>query len=111
LQYVLAYHPGTRRLVIHDRGAQHQGAPVEVIVREANGRLGLQAQPAYAPELHPQERLWKWWRRVVSHNHWVATLTEPIQAIQNFFRDLAGMKAQVRQLCGFKPPGSLAASL
>jgi Winged helix-turn helix/DDE superfamily endonuclease len=27
LQQLLAYHPGQRLLVIHDRGAQHQGAP------------------------------------------------------------------------------------
>jgi hypothetical protein len=97
--------------VLHDRGAQHQGAAVEAIVQEAQGRLVLQAQPAYAPELKPQERIWKWWRRVGTHNHWFATLAEPIDAIQNFFRYLAGLKAQVRQLCGFKTPGSLGASL
>jgi transposase len=111
LPHVLAYHPGKRLLVIHDRGAQHQGAPVEAIVREAKGRLGLQAQPASSPELNPQERVWKWLRRVVTHNHWFATLAEQIEAIRNFFRDLAGVKDQVRQLCGFKTPGSLVASL
>jgi transposase len=107
----LAYHPGKRLLVIHDRGAQHQGAPVEAIFREAKGRLVLQAQPAYSPELNPQERIWKWWRRVVTHSHWFATLTEQIDAIRNFCRHLAGVKDQVRQLCGFKTPGSLVASL
>jgi hypothetical protein len=67
----------------------------------------LQAQPAYSPELNPQERIWKWWRRVVTHNHWFETLNEPIEAIRHFFRYLAGVKDQVRQLCGLKTPDSL----
>ena len=109
LQHLVAYHPGKRLLVIHDRGEPHQGAPVEAIVREAQGRLVRKAQPAYSPELNPQERIWKWLRRVVTHNHWFTTLTEHIEAIRNFFRDLAGVKAQVRHLCGFQTPESLVA--
>jgi DDE superfamily endonuclease/Winged helix-turn helix len=111
LRHLLASHPGKRLLVIHDRGEQHKGAPVAAVVREAQGRLVLKAQPAYSPELNPQERLWKWLRRVVTHNHWFATLAEQIEAIQNFFRYLAGVKEQVRHLCGFKPPESFVASL
>jgi transposase len=111
LEHLLAYSPGKQLLVIHDRGEQHQGAPVEAVVQEAQGRLVLQAQPAYSPELNPQERIWKWLRRVVTHHHWFATLTEHIEAIRNFFRYLAGVKDQVRQLCGFKTPDSLVASL
>jgi DDE superfamily endonuclease/Winged helix-turn helix len=111
LRHLLASHPGKRLLVIHDRGEQHKGAPVEAVVREAQGRLMLKPQPAYSPELNPQERVWKWLRRVVTHNHWFATLAEQIEAVRNFFRYLAGVKDQVRQLCGFKTPGSLVVSL
>jgi transposase len=109
LQHLLVYHPGKRLLVIHDRGEQHKGTPVEAVVREGQGRLVLKAQPAYSPELNPQERIWKWLRRVVTHHHWFATLTEHIEAIRNFFRYLAGVKDQVRRLCGFKIPESLVA--
>ena len=111
LQHVLADHPGQRLLVIHDRGAQPQGAPVAAAVREANGRLVLKAQPAYSPALNPQERSWQWWRRVVTHHHGFPTLAEPIEAIRHCFRYLAGVKEQGRHLCGFKPPESLVASL
>jgi hypothetical protein len=111
LQHLLACYPGKRLLIIHDRGAQHQGAAIKAVVREAEGRLMLKAQPAYSPELNPQERIWKWLRRVVTHNHWFATLREPIEAIRNFFRYLAGIKDQVRRLCGTEPPDSLVASL
>ncbi len=111
LEHWLVYHPGKRLLVIHDRGEQHTGAPVEAIVREAEGRLRLKAQPAYSPELNPQERIWKWLRRVVTHNHWFATLQEPSAAIRNFSRYLAGVEDQVRHLCSFKTPHSSVASL
>jgi transposase len=111
LQHLLVYYPRKRLLVIHDRGEQHKGAPVETVVREAGGRLILKPQPAYSPELNPQERIWKWLRRVVTHNHWFATLYEQIEAIRNFFRYLAGVKDQVRRLCGLEPPESFVASL
>jgi transposase len=106
LRHLLAYHPGKRLLVIHDRGAQHTGAPVEATVRDAKGRLVLQAQPTYSPELNPQERLWKWLRRVVTHHHWFEILKEHIEAIRHCFRYLADLRDQVRQLCGFKTPES-----
>jgi hypothetical protein len=111
LRHLLVYYPGKRLLVIHDRGAQHKGTGIAEVVRDAAGRLILKPQPAYSPELNPQERIWKWLRRVVTHNHWFATLREPIDAIRNVFRYLAGVKDQVRQLCGFKNPESLVASL
>jgi DDE superfamily endonuclease/Winged helix-turn helix len=76
LQHLLAYYPGKRLLIIHDWGQQHQGACIEEVVRKAAGRLVLKPQPAYSPELNPQERIWKWLRRVVTHNHWFATLRE-----------------------------------
>jgi transposase len=107
LQHLMAYYPGKRVLVIHDRGAQHKGSCIAEVVREARGQLVLKAPPAYSPELNPQERIWKWLRRIVTHNHWFATLREQIEAIRNFFRYLAGIKDQVRRLCGFKTPESL----
>jgi hypothetical protein len=109
LQQLLAYYRGKRLLVIHDRGEPHKGAPVEAILREAGGRLMLKAQPAYSPELNPQERIWKWLRRVVTHNHWFETLSAQIEAVRDFFRYLAGVKDQVQRLCGLKTPESLVA--
>jgi hypothetical protein len=39
LQHLLAYYPGKRLLVIHARGAQHKGASIAEVVREAAGYL------------------------------------------------------------------------
>jgi hypothetical protein len=111
LQRLLGYSPGTRLRVIQDRGEPHTGTPVEAMVREAQGRLVRKAQPAYAPELNPQERLWTWRRRVVTHQHGLATLTEHMEARRHVFRDLAGVTEQGRRLCGLKTPESFLASL
>jgi hypothetical protein len=97
LQPLLADYPRQQLLVIQDRGEQQRGAPVEAVIRDASGRLMLKPQPADSPELKPQERIWKWWRRVVTHHHWLVPLHEPIEAIRNFFRDLAGVKDQAHQ--------------
>jgi hypothetical protein len=50
-------------------------------------------------------------RRVVTYNHWFATLREEIQALRDFFCYLAGRTEQVRQLCVIKTPESLLALL
>jgi hypothetical protein len=81
------------------------------MVGAAQGRLVRKAQPAYSPELNPHGRIWKWLRRVVTHHHWFVTLSHQIDAIRTFLRYLAGLKDQVRRLCGVKTPESLIASL
>jgi hypothetical protein len=68
--------------VAHDRGEQHKGTPVEVVIQEADGRLLLKPQPAYSPELNPQERIWKWLSCAVAHNCWSASLRGQIEAIR-----------------------------
>jgi DDE superfamily endonuclease/winged helix-turn-helix protein len=98
-------------LILHDRAAQHRGHAVDTAVRAAAGRLMLMPQPAYSPALHPQERLWKWLRRRVTHHHWFATLQEESQAMRDFLCYLAGRKAEVRRLWAVKTPDSFVASL
>ena len=111
LRHLLRYYGGKRLLVIHDGAEQHKGAPITTALKDAEGRLSLKRQPAYSPELNPQERIWKWMRRVVTHNHWFETLSEETQALRDFFCYLIGRKTQVRQLCGLKTPESLLALL
>jgi DDE superfamily endonuclease/Winged helix-turn helix len=111
LQQLGRYYQDKYVLIVHDRAEQHRGHPIDTVVREAQGHLRLMPQPAYSPELNPQERIWKWLRRVVTHNHWFATLHEEMQAIRDFFCYLAGRKVEVQRLCGIKTPDSLVASL
>lgn len=111
LRQLERYYQDKHVLIVHDRAEQHRGQVVDTVVQEAQGRLMLMPQPRYSPELNPQERLWKWLRRVVTHDHWFETLQEELQAIRDFFCYLAGRKDDVRQLCAIKTPESLVALL
>ena len=47
-------------VVLWDRGTMHKGDPINRLVVQAEGRLDLEALPAYAPELNPVEQVWTW---------------------------------------------------
>jgi hypothetical protein len=72
LRQLKRYYPAQSLRIIPGRAEQLRGHAVDTVIREAEGRLMLMPQPAYSPELHPQERLWKWLRRIVTHKPWLA---------------------------------------
>jgi transposase len=68
LEQVLAAYPGKRILLFWDRASWHKGS----LVREwlaAHPRLETIEFPVAAPDMNPQEHVWKATRRAVSHNH------------------------------------------
>jgi len=68
LQQVLAAYPDVPILLLWDRAPWHAG-PAVTSVLQANPRLELMRLPVAAPDLNPQEHVWKETRRAVSHNH------------------------------------------
>lgn len=75
LEQILQAIPDAPILFLWDRAPWHSGPPIiEVLV--ANPRLEIMRFPAVAPDLNPQEHVWKATRRVVSHNHTVPRLPE-----------------------------------
>ena len=111
LKQLSRYYRDKRVLVIHDRARHHQGRVVDEVVNTSEGNLMWMPQPRYSPEFNPQERIWKWMRRVVTHDHWFESLSEEIQAIRDFFCYVAGRKVEVQRLCTIKTPDSLVALL
>jgi hypothetical protein len=73
--------------------------------RAVEGRLILKPQPTYSPKLNPQERIWKWLPRVVTHNQWFESLPKDVKAVRDLFCDLAGGNEQIQHLCAVKTPG------
>ena len=71
LEQILQRYPNQNILVLWDRAPWHHGAAIRRVL-EAHPRLELMIFPVAAPELNPQEHVWKATRRAVSHNH-----TEP----------------------------------
>ncbi|MFL7793682.1 MAG: IS630 family transposase [Anaerolineae bacterium] len=68
-------------LLFWDRAPWHSGQPIrDVLV--ANPRLEIMRFPVAAPELNPQEHVWKAVRRAVSHNHIQQRLPELADRIE-----------------------------
>ena len=59
LEAVLASYPDNSLRLLWDRASWHGGAPVQEVLK----------LPVAAPDLNPQEQVWKATRRAVSHNH------------------------------------------
>lgn len=68
LEQILQTYPTQNILLLWDRAPWHHGPAIRRIL-EANSRLELMLFPVAAPELNPQEHVWKATRRAVSHNH------------------------------------------
>lgn len=68
LETVLDTIPDRPILLLWDRAPWHRGAAIQAVL-DANPRLELMRLPVAAPDLNPQEHVWKAARRAVSHNH------------------------------------------
>jgi transposase len=68
LQQILDTYPEVPIVLLWDRAPWHSGAPLQAIL-DANPRLEIMRFPVAAPDLNPQEHVWKATRRAVSHNH------------------------------------------
>ncbi len=70
---LLLAHPDDPILLLWDRAAWHRGPEIEAVLT-ANPRLQIMYFPTAAPELNPQEHVWKAAREAVSHNHFCKQL-------------------------------------
>jgi transposase len=68
LQTVLDAFPDRPLLLLWDRAPWHNGATLRALLA-ANPRLDIMLLPVAAPDLNPQEHVWKATRRAISHNH------------------------------------------
>jgi transposase len=75
LEQILRTFPGVPILLLWDRAPWHKGQAVRDVLH-ANPRLEMMYFPVAAPDLNPQEHVWKAVRRAVSHNHITPRLPE-----------------------------------
>ncbi len=68
LQQVLDTYPDRPILFLWDRAPWHHGPAIRTLLT-ANPRLELMCYPVAAPDLNPQEGVWKKTRQAISHNH------------------------------------------
>ena len=58
LEWVLATYPDDPLILLWERAKWHGGEPVQQVLA-ANPRLEIMKLPLAAPELNPQEQVWK----------------------------------------------------
>ncbi len=68
LEQILAAYPGVPLLLLWDRAPWHRGEEIREVLA-ANPRLEILVLPVAAPDLNPQEQVWKVTREAVSHNY------------------------------------------
>jgi len=76
LTLILETYPAAKLLFFWDRAPWHGGDDVNSLLA-AHPRLEVVKFPVAAPDLNPQEQVWKQTRRAVSHNHLLPKL-EPL---------------------------------
>jgi transposase len=81
LNQILEALPELPIVLFWDRAPWHSGQPVRDVLA-ANPRLEIMRLPVAAPELNPQEHVWKAVRRAVSHNHTQQRLPELADQIE-----------------------------
>jgi transposase len=85
LKQILATYPHQPILLFWDRAKWHGGDPVKQVLAE-NPRLQVMKYPTAAPDLNPQEQVWKAARKNVSHNHDRSQLTQLADKFAHFLR-------------------------
>lgn len=75
LQQILDHYPTVNILLLWDKTPWHGGEPIRDLLA-ATPRLELMRLPTGAPDLNPQEHVWKAVRHAVSHNHSTTRLTD-----------------------------------
>jgi transposase len=94
LHAILDAHPNREILLLWDRAPWHRGPAIRA-VRAAYPRLTIIEFPTAAPDLNPQEHVWRATRRKVCHNHTEQRLPG---LAERFTRHLTKQPSRVRFL-------------
>jgi len=86
LLQILGAVPGVPIVMFWDRAPWHRGQPIRDVLA-ANPRLELVYLPVAAPDLNPQEHIWKAARRAVSHNHSLSRLDDLAERFEKYLND------------------------
>lgn len=93
-------YPTQKLLIVWDNCGWHRGSEVMKWIKR-DKRTKLLFLPSYAPELNPQEHVWKAGRTAVTHNKHI---TDIEQAADDFASHITGRRFDY-ELCGLRPQG------
>ena len=103
LQRLVDKHPTGTIYLAWDNAGTHEDDEVEAVVRAAAGRLILLYLPTYSPWLNPIERLWRQFRRDVTHGELFESVKALLSAARDFFDRCNRQPLIVRSIIGSHP--------
>jgi transposase len=103
LEALLDKHRHQTVYVAWDNANTHEDDEIEAVLRGAAGRLVLLDLPTDSPWLNPIERLWRQFRREVTHCELFASIDALIQATKAFFDGYNQRPDGVRSIIGAHP--------
>lgn len=71
--------------MVLDNASFHHARRLQPVLERYSHRLELVFLPAYSPDLNPMERIWWYMRKKITHNRFIQSLEERIQAFNAFF--------------------------
>jgi transposase len=86
--------------VVWDNVNTHSGPLIEAFVEEQAGQLVLLYLPTYSPWLNPIERVWRHFRRYVTHCELFESLHDLVEAAKTCFRNWNKMPDVIRSVLG-----------
>jgi transposase len=93
------YPLSSRLHIILDNARYHYSKVVKDYLKD-NSRINLVFLPAYSPELNLIERLWRFFKKSVLHNHYYANMTQFRAACISFFQSIGQHKEKLIGLLG-----------
>lgn len=100
LKNVLNHHPKAERIdLVTDSWGVHTSELTQQFL-DSHTKLQIHLLPTYAPWLNHQEKLWRQWRKYVTHGHPFSSMEEILHATDRFFDELNQHKQRVLRLIG-----------
>jgi len=69
LKQIMKQHPHRKIIIIEDRSPVHRAKKVDIFVEQNKKKLAVYRLPSYAPELNPDEHVWKYLKAYQLKNH------------------------------------------
>jgi transposase len=79
-------YPKKKILLLWDNAGWHKGSMVKKFI-EQDGRIHVIPFPRYAPEVNPQEHVWKKGRSAVTHNKFIEDIDKATDELVQYFNN------------------------
>jgi len=89
-----------RTVIVLDNARYHHASLLAPFLEQRQSFLSLDFLPPYSPDLNPIERVWKFLRKLATHNCYFATLEELTRAVTREMKRFEKPNPTLVSLCG-----------